>query len=222
MNSLSAWGCALSTFVLAATAHAQAALPAGYPPPYLSHVSIQAAPSTLLEVWPKSHAPGSPAVARCTAYCDFWAPPGKYTVYALDPLSGERKDLSLRIKQSSRFELEPGDDEARATGFAVAMGGSAAMLAGLVLVMPRVLAAWCEGDCTTSKAQRDTASAGLGLLLAGVIAAPIGWIIYGNNATRLKRIDDRPPRANDTESLVRVGVVGVGQGGLGLGALATF
>jgi hypothetical protein len=222
MNAMSAWGCALSTWFLLGTAHAQTPAPQGYPA-HLSHVSIQAAPATQLEVVPKTGAMDSPAVARCTAYCDFWAPPGKYVVYARDPLTGERKDLSLRIKQSSRFELQPGDDDARATGLAVALGASAAVVVGMVLVMPVLVSSACDGeDCTTTNLQRDTAAVGLGLVLAGLIATPIGWIIYGSNGTRLKRIDERSQRASESQSQVRVGVVSVGPGALGLGALASF
>jgi hypothetical protein len=222
MNSIQGWGCLLSSWLLVGTARAQTAAQQGYPPPYLAHVSILAAPSTELEVVPNSAARGSPPVARCTEYCDFWTPPGKYTVHARDPISGERKELSLRVKQSSRFELDPGDDEARATGFAVAMGGSAAVLAGLVLVMPVLVSRWCDEDCVTSKNQRDTAGVGLGLILAGMITSPIGWIIYGNNRARLVRIDERSRLATEAQKQVRVGVVGVGPGGLGLGAVATF
>ncbi|HEY3254593.1 MAG TPA: hypothetical protein VGJ91_11615, partial [Polyangiaceae bacterium] len=109
MNSMLAGACALSIFIVAGTAHAQAAPPPWYPQQYLAHISIQAAPATELEVVPSGDLAGSPPVARCTEYCDFWALPGKYTLYAHDHSSGEHKDLPLRIKQSSRFELEFGD-----------------------------------------------------------------------------------------------------------------
>jgi hypothetical protein len=221
MNFVSGWGCALSTLILTGNAQAQAtALSAN---PYLAHVSIQAVPTTELAIVPNSEPTGSTVVARCTEYCEFWTLPGKYTVHARDRISGTSKKLSLRIKQSSRFELDPGDDEASDTGFALAMGASAAMLAGLVLVMPALTSRWCDGhDCSTTKNQQDSAFVGLGLILAGMVTAPIGWAIYGNNRPRLKRIDERSRRAIETRSRVRVGVVGVGLGGLGLGALATF
>ena len=205
--------------MLAGVAHAQPA-PAGYPQPYLAHVSIQAAPATALEVAPSDRSAG--VVASCTEYCDFWAVPGKYTLYALDHSSGERKRLSLRIKQSSRFELIAGDDEARDTGLVVGIVGSAAAVTGLVLTAVYLLSATCEDSNCTTQTQRDAGMVGLGLLLGGAILTPIGWTMYASNRTKLKRIDDRAYRAAETTHQVRVGVVGVGLGGLGLGGAITF
>lgn len=219
MNAKPAWLCALSTMILAGTAHAQPAAPVWYPPEYLAHISIQATPTTQLEVVPEGGA--AAAVARCTEYCEFWALPGRYTVYAHDSLSGERKQLSVRLKNSSRFKLQAGDDQARNTGFGIAIGGSAAVLAGLVLVMPVLLSSICEHENCTSESERDAAAAGLALLLAGSIAMPIGWSIYASNRTRLRRIDERSYQATETTGQVRVGLVGLG-GGLGLGGVATF
>lgn|GEM_PF-1327621 len=220
-NTLLASGCALSAFILAGQAHAQAA-PAGYPAQYLAHISIQAAPGTELEVAPVGDAAGSPAVARCTEYCDFWALPGRYTLYSRDHNSGVRKDLTLRIKQSSRFELQAGDDSARDAGLGLGIGGSAAILTGLFLILPVVMSSMCHDTNCTSDGERDAATVGLGLLLAGAISTPIGWTMYAQNRTRLRRIDAAPYRASESSSEVRVGLVGMGLGGLGLGGVATF
>jgi hypothetical protein len=223
MNLKPAWACALSSFILAETAHAQSP-PGWVPQQYLVHISIQAAPSTELEVVPSggSAEAGSPAVARCTAYCDFWALPGRYTLYLRDHSTGVRKDLGLRIKQSSRFELQAGDDDARSAGLALGIAGSAAILAGFVLMMPVVMSSMCHDTNCTSQGERDAATAGVGLLLAGAITTPIGWIMYASNRTRLKRMDEGAYRAKGTNVQVRLGVVGVGMGGLGLGGVATF
>ena len=206
------WACALSTFIFAGTVHAQSAPPVLYPPQYLAHVSIQAASFTELEVVP-SGGTGLPPVARCTAYCDFWAPPGKYTLFAHDRSTGERKNLSLRIKRSSRFEFEAGDDGARSTGLALGIAGSVSLLVGLVLILPAMMS-------SSSDSERDGATVGLGLLLAGAVATPIGWAMYSQNRTRLTRIDEGSYRP--TETKVRVAVIGLGQGGLGLGGMVTF
>ncbi|MEI9941860.1 MAG: hypothetical protein WDO69_31995 [Pseudomonadota bacterium] len=221
MHSKLAWVYALSTFILAGTAHAQAPPPEWNPPQYLAHISIQAAPSTELEVVPSGGGTGSAAVAHCTEYCDFWALPGKYTLYSRDHSTGERKDLSLHIKQSSRFELEAGDDDARTTGLVLGIGGSAAIITGFILIAPALFSAMCEGPCET-KGEQDAAAVGLGLLLAGAIVTPIGWTMYVHNRTRLKRIDERSRRANEITDQVRVGVMSIGLRGLGLGGVATF
>lgn len=220
MSSKVSWVGALSTLLLAGTAHAQPA-PGWYPAQYPAHVSIQAAPNTELEVVPAGAPAGSTAVARCAEYCDFWTLPGKYTLYALDHSTGQRRDLSLRIKQSSRFVYEAGDDDARTTGLVLGIGGSVATVTGVLLMMPALMSSMCHDTNCTSNAERDAATAGLVVLVAGLITTPIGWTMFAHNRARLKRFDEGAQRATETPNL-RLGVVGVGLGGLGLGGVATF
>jgi hypothetical protein len=212
----------LSLLMLAGAAHAQVAPPVWYPQQYPAHVSIQAAPSTELEVIVADAPAGSAAVTRCTEYCDFWAWPGRYTLYSVDHISKQRRQLSLRVKHSARYWFQAGDDDARTTGLALGIGGSVALVTGFVLMMPAIFSQMCEDTNCTSPAERDAATAGLVVLVAGAITAPIGWIMYGSNRTRLKQFDDGRASSMETRSQVRVGVVGVGLGGLGLGALGTF
>jgi len=212
--------CALAALLLAETAHAQTPPPGWYLPQYPAHLSIQAPPSTELEVVFKDAPPGSPTVAHCKQYCDFWAWPGRYTLYARDNTTQERKELSLRVNQSARYLFEPGDDNARKTGLALGVGGSIAIMAGFLMMTPAVLSQMCEDTNCTSSDERDAATAGLVVLLAGAIATPVGWIMFAHNGTHLKQLDGGSAAA--TKPQVRVGVVGVGQGGLGLGGLATF
>jgi len=230
-TTMQSWACALSTLIVAGAARAQAQAPAPeaqapasawYPQQYAAHVSIQAAPATELEVVPAGAPPGSAAVARCSEYCEFWAWPGKYTLYSRDNNTGTRRELPLRIKQSSRYFFEPGDDDARSLGLGLAIGGSVAFFTGFVLVMPLILAQTCEDSRCTTQGKQDAATVGGALLLAGLIASPIGWGMYAHNRPRLKRIDDRAHRASKPTPEFRVGVVGVGLGGFGLGGVATF
>ena len=225
MNSKLAWAGALSTFILAGTAHAQVAPPVWYPQQYLAHVSIQARPFVELEVVPSRPTPSypsAPLVARCTEYCDFWTFPGTYTLYARDQSTGESKQLSLHIERSSRFDLQLGDDADRATGLGLGIGGSAAIFAGLIMMVPVLLSVMCEGPSCTTDAEQQVAVVGLGLVLGGAIATPIGWSMYIHNRTRLKRIHERSYQALESPNQVRVGVVGFARGGFGLGAIATF
>jgi len=222
MNHMPTWICALAISMLAGTAHAQVPAPGWYPQQYPAHVSIQAEPSTELEVVVEGAPAGSAAVSRCTEYCDFWAWPGSYTLYSVDHSTKQRKQLSLRVKHSARYLFQAGDDDARTTGLALGIGGSAALLTGFVLTVPLMASVMCEDSNCTSPAERDAATAGLVLLVAGAITTPMGWIMYSGNRTRLRQIDEGRAASTEIRNQVRVGVVGVGLGGLGLGALGTF
>jgi len=221
-NSMATYACALTTFIWAGVASAQTPPPTFYLPQYPAHISINGAPSSEFEIVPVGAPTGTPAVAHCTAYCDFWALPGKYTLYALDHSTGERKELSLRIKKSSRYVFEPGDDRASSGGLVLGIAGSAAFLTGFFMVMPALMSAMCEDSNCSSKAEQNAAAAGLWVMLAGVAATPVGFIIYGSNRTRLNRIEGEPYAASEEHGNVRVGIVGVGRGAFGLGGVATF
>jgi len=220
-NFTPAWACALSTFILAGSAHAQGApppalvpLPGWVPLPALAHVSIQSTPSTELELLPAGASPGSAAVARCTQYCDFWTAPGRYTLYAHDQSTGKRKELPLRVKTSSRFELQTGDDEARTAGLCLGAIGAASLGIGLIMIGASAMSH--TGD------HGDTGAVGLGFLVAGAVTTPIGWSMYSSNRTRLTRIDGSSEARTQTATQFRMGVMGVGLGGLGFGGMATF
>ena len=203
--------------IVTGTAHAQTPPPPlWYPPPYLAHVSIHAAPSTQLEVVPVGSQEGAPAVARCTEYCEFWALPGKYRVHAQDS-SGTYKNLPLRIKTSSRFNLATGNESAATAGLALGISGSVALFAGALMTVPFLL---CDRYCSSE--EKSLASAGLGVLLAGALATPIGLVMYGENRPRVTRIDEASAAPRNPIKQLRVGVAGVGLGGLGLSGVASF
>jgi hypothetical protein len=139
--------------------------------------------------------------------------PGRYTLYARNHSTGEHKDLSLRIKRSSRFELETGDDAASSVGLVLGIGGSFSLGIGLI--------ALAAGLGSSTDDGRSAETVGLGLLLAGAVATPVGWSMYASNRTHLTRIDRSSYSRTEIASRAQLGVVGV-IGGLGLGGLVTF
>lgn len=229
MSSKLATLCALSTVIVSGRALAQGAPPQAshnpqylqYPPQYLAHVSIQAAQATELEVVPAGEPEGSFAVARCKEYCEFWALPGKYTLYARVHGDDEPKRLSLRIKESSRFLLDPGDREGRATGLAVATVGSVALLAGMGMMLA-ALSQNSESENGSSNGSSSLGIGGLATFLAGGVLTPMGWVIYANNRSHLYRTDTDRYSTAGPQKQIRVGLVGLGLGAFGLGGAATF
>jgi hypothetical protein len=219
MAHLTAYILPLVVVCAAGNAHAQSWGNFAGDSPEGAHVSIDAGDKPAsLEVVPAGE---SQPVARCENYCDFWALPGRYTLYTRDHASGARHELGLRVKRSVRYSLQQGDDSARNAGLAVGITGSAAILIGLFMTMPLVLSNMCEDSNCTTDGERLAAEIGLGLALGGAVATPIGFTVFSHNRTKLIPVVERNYGASDSGPSVRLGVVGV-NGGLGLGGLAVF
>lgn len=200
-------------------AHAQSAFAGAEGEPYGAHVSISAGERALsLRIAAQGEAR---PIEECENYCDFWALPGSYTLYTYDHASGERRELAFRVKRSARYTLQIGDDTARDVGLAVGISGAASIVVGMFLVAPVVLSAMCEGSDCVSDRERRTANIGLGLLLGGAVATPVGFTIFSKNRTMLRPIRERAAENGEPGPSVRVGVIGV-NGGLGLGGVALF
>jgi len=138
-------------------------------------------------------------------------------LYARDRSTGKQKQLPLRIKRSSRYVFEMGDDGRASAGLVVAGVGSAAAVTALVLLTKSLVSSYCDGDCSGNN---HIATAGIIAMAAAAVATPVGWIMYANNHTRLSHYDD--PNYPSARAQIRVGVVGIGLGGPGLGGVVTF
>ena len=203
----------------AATARAQSAEAYGDSAAYGAHVSIGAGNrAASLQIVPEGSA--SP-VAECDNYCDFWALPGRYTLYTRDHGSGAAHTLRFRIKRSARYTLQEGDESARDVGLTVGIGGAVAIFSGLLMTMPVVLASMCEDSNCVSDSDRTWAKVGLGFMAAGAIATPIGFSVFSHNRTLLRPLAEPAYAEHDAGTSVRVGIIGV-SGGLGLGGVALF
>jgi len=219
MLRLPALSCSLLLLFGALDARAQSAFAGDYGEPYGAHVSISAGARPLsLQIVPEGAAK---PIEQCENYCDFWALPGRYTLYTFDHASGERRELGFRVKRSARYSLQMGDETARDVGLAVGITGSAAIVAGLFMIAPVVLSSMCEGSNCVSASERRTANIGLGLLAGGAVATPIGFSVFSKNRTMLRPIRERAAVTSEPGPSLRVGVIGV-SGGLGLGGVAIF
>ncbi len=159
-------------------------------------------------------------IAECKGQCVFGAPPGRYTLTTRNLETGAQHQLSLHIEKSSSFELKEGNDTAKYAGLALGITGSAAIVAGLVMTLPVVLAAMCEDPNCTTASERRTANVGLGVLLAGAVATPVGWVMFSRNRTRL--VGGPVGASAWAEPTIRIGLLGLAPGVFGLGGMTRF
>ena len=215
--------CILPTIIALLTAghaHAQDDDDSASAEPRRSHVSIRSSEGSLdLRIVPLGE---SEAIVECSGHCDFWALPGRYTLYTRDHETGVQDALSLRVKGFSRYDLVQGNDSARDVGLGVGIGGLVSIFTGLVLTMPLLMSSMCEDSHCASDGDRLAAGIGLGALAVGALAAPLGWSVFSHNRTRLRLLDQDPYAASHTEPNVRLGLVALPRGGFGLGGVAAF
>lgn len=176
--------------------------------PPRAYVSIRSKSATDLRVVPTG---SNDAVAECFRRCDFWALPGRYTLYTRDHDSGAQHELGLKVNGWRSYELQQGNDSARGLGLALGVGGAVSIFAGVLLTLPVVMSSMCHDTDCVSDDERMAARIGLGALVAGAVMTPIGWTMFSHNRTRLRPLDE-----------LRMGVVGFGQGGVGFGSAARF
>lgn len=161
-------------------------------------------------------------VAACWGRCVFTTEPGRYTVRIRDTVARKRRQIDINVAKASRFNFEDGDDAARTTGLVLGIVGPAALVAGVAMIMPALLSQGChDSDCTTD-AENTAAKVGVGLILVGTIATPIGWVVFADNRARLVPVSTTRPVQLAEVSSLRVGLVSVGGRALGLGGVAQF
>ncbi len=177
----------------------------------LAHVSISA-PAGIERMAVLSQ---GNVVAECSNYCDFWAPPGRYTFYASDGGS-DRTKLSLRIKDNARLAYQEEDETMRSAGMVLGLFGSLSTVVGLVVLFAN---ADVGGDSPMPQSTSRSAEAAGGLMaLGGAIATPIGFVMFSHGRAKLT-----PVAADEAKSTphLQLGFVGV-SGGIGLGGGAVF
>jgi hypothetical protein len=211
MNPLLACAATLSTFILAGNAHAEGPLPVQHAPRNQVQISIQAAPSTELEIEPVGAPEGSAVIRRCMGYCTVRVPPGVYSVYARSEDDEEPKRHSFSTQQSSRFVLDPGNRGLQAAGLTLAISGMTAVPIGMFIVL-LASSTVCDYDNCDTQAQREALRGGWIATLAGAVATPVGWVLFAKSRPRLKPIDESEHGAAEPSTEVRVGVVGLGLG----------
>jgi len=118
-----------------------------------------------------------PPIMRCTAPCRAHVPVGRYKLYVAEGpenLSGSR---AVDVSGPSTVVVDPDKPSQRTIGLVLGIGGVVAMISGAVLVLSG--SCWDDGYCNHSDDGRS--GAGAFLLLSGVVATPIGWVMFGKS-----------------------------------------
>jgi hypothetical protein len=159
-------------------------------------------------------------VAFCRGPCAFHARPGRFTAWSFDEESGERHEIGLRVRRASHFNFEPGDDTERTAGLIVGIAGPTLILTGFILVAPVLLSSMCEESNCTSEGQQTAGKIGVGALLLGAIATPIGWSMFSSGRTRFVQTSTEDTSTQRLFSL-RLSLAGA-PGGLGIAGSGRF
>ncbi len=178
--------------VVAAPAHAQAPPYASrpyYPPPYYPpRYAAWPVPVTIASDTPGTRFSikrdqDAAEVARCDTRCGLYLPKGKYRLVVKE--SDDVADGTRRFKLDgpSSILLSPDTPGQRWAGLSLGIGGIAATIAGAVLLLSSNGCADC-GEATKQKA-------GVVLLLGGLGATPVGWVMFGKSFKPDLQIDQR-------------------------------
>lgn len=158
-------------------------------------------------------------LAVCNGDCQFWALPGRYTVYTLDHTTGARHDLDLRVKGFAEYHLVQGNDAVHDWGVGLEYTGAVASAVGFLTMLYALSAPSCESNCKDDNNGR-TVVIGLGILGAGLATVVVGFGLDTGNRSGFVPHDEWS-EANGRSPQLRFGLVPV-FAGLGLGGTARF
>jgi hypothetical protein len=163
-----------------------------------------------------------PALYRCVTPCTVELPPGKYRVHVEETKDTRAGSRIVSLSGPSFVQVSPRTHEQRWIGLGLGVGGIVLFQAGTVLL---VVGALSEFACTGSRIDEGCSGGGhfvapgLAMIVAGLVTAPIGWVIFGKSFR--PRVDIEPARVkNKAEDRRRFFVGGVdrpGSVGLSLG-----
>jgi len=120
-----------------------------------------------------------PAIARCETPCIAHLERGQYRllVYATDDtVEGSRM---ITIDDSRDLIVHPRSSGSGETGLALGILGPVAIIGGGVLALSNMNL--CVDSCEPRDTSPGLALLGVGLMLGGLVATPIGWVLYGQS-----------------------------------------
>jgi hypothetical protein len=132
------------------------------------------------------------AIHTCGNPCRVRLPRGEYRVLVSggpDRVSGAR---TIRVVGESNFTFSLPARSTKNIGLGLGIAGPAVALTGLYIIVFAHEDAACHDSCEEGQ-QRGVPTAayvGLGVMAAGAVATPVGWIIFASN--RKPRFRERP------------------------------
>jgi hypothetical protein len=115
-------------------------------------------------------------IARCTVPCRATIPAGSYKLYVHESEGTVAGTRTISVTQPTTLTVSPKSTGQRVGGLIIALAGTTALLSGLALASTTLCWDGSYG-CGTDAEE----SAALALLLGGLVATPIGWIMFGNS-----------------------------------------
>jgi hypothetical protein len=118
-------------------------------------------------------------IARCNVPCRATIPAGRYKLYVHEgdgTVSGSRQ---IDLTQPATVTVGPKSSGQRAGGLILGIAGSVMLISGIALA--------ATYSCYESSRACDTddgrESAALALLLGGLVATPVGWVMFANSSS---------------------------------------
>ncbi|HVU04213.1 MAG TPA: hypothetical protein VHE30_20790 [Polyangiaceae bacterium] len=162
----------------------------GPPRPALAVMTIEGEQGRALPVeiyGPSANVSQDRPIARCTTPCFARLPTGRYKLHVAkteDTLAGSRV---FDLDGTSRVEVSPDEPWQRTTGLVLGIGGPVAIVTGIVLLVTeatsRSVHSCADDTCSWhEEAPSDSVvAAGALLIVGGLAATPIGWVMFGKS-----------------------------------------
>jgi hypothetical protein len=120
--------------------------------------------------------------ARCVQECRLALPLGTYTLRPLNEKGKSEPETNFKVTGPGRLEFDRPNTSLSSAGALIGTAGIAVVLVGTGLMMANL----CVDTCEDQQARDTRASIGGAILLLGLPAIPIGWILFGRNRRPVK------------------------------------
>jgi hypothetical protein len=178
-------------------------------------------------------------LAACGEGCRIRLPQGSYRLQVAGPPGSDVRtnEQTVEVFEDSVLRVDPPSQSSRTTGLAVGIVGASLLVVGGVVLYVGLIAELvrdvsADETCTFSSETGQTSCestshgtnwaiwTGAGMMVAGAIMTPIGWVTFArNNRPRIEVMS--PGRSSSEAGLWRVGPTRIGSG-WGLGSTLRF